>query len=598
MFKFTEENKDLWLKNGADLLNNFGHETADKGMNTIWSEFASNKAPIGEILSKHPNWEQDVMAVHLTEEYSTSVDHDKVRDFYNFLLRRLRAWCKEREIVYGKCRLPELVDLEDKLRSTIDQATSISRNYQPVIIAGRTIEEMEKDLDRLQKLRRKYLFTTETVYDYAISNADYNLYQALCSVIHWVLYKTENTLDDYFAQILNDSATPFFPKDKNGEVIRKARFTAGMKTSKAITKFFSLLGDHFVKFRDIQVNTWVDQSGHVHERTKDMGWNHYFSAYGDAINPIKVKRHTYISINPLDYITMSFGNGWASCHTIDYDNVRPNNGEHSYSGCYMSGTLSYMMDGSSIIMYTTNEDIDASHPWEADKINRCVFNLGEEKFTQGRTYPDGRDNPNNEEAVTIASIFRNIFQRVISECLDVPNMWVIKRNNHDYTVTSGTHYKDYYHYEDTCTCLLKGSVNSNPIYIGHNPICPVCGKTHTRESSLHCMDNHECQSNGNYVECHRCGSIINRDVAIHDVDTDNYYCDSDCANNGECYFCYNVEEWHSDNIFYDEYDEEWFYDPDGFCIETLDGNYFQTEENAQAYGYIQDEDGDWIRREN
>ena len=39
-----------------------------------------------------------------------------------------------------------------------------------------------------------------------------------------------------------------------------------------------------------------------------------FAKYADSINPIKVKRHTVLSVHPIDYYTMSFGNSWTSCH--------------------------------------------------------------------------------------------------------------------------------------------------------------------------------------------------------------------------------------------------------------------------------------------
>jgi len=597
MFNFTANNRNFFMTEGTALLNKYGHETAEKGMTAIWEEYSLNKAPVADILSRHPNWDPDTLSVHLTEEYSTSIDHDKVEAFCGFLQRRLRDWCKTREIKIAGMSGEEVCYARDRLREVMQHMNSIPQQYQPVTCAGRTMSDLQEDLTRLNELNRRFYFETETMCGYSISNDNYKKASAIKNIVRYISHHTENVLDESFAEALNNCAVYFFPVDENGEVIKKARFSAGMKTSKAVSKFFSLAGDHFVKFKDIQETVWMDQSGNFHTREKDMGWNHFFSAYADGINPIKVKRHTYISVNPLDYLTMSFGNGWASCHTIDHNNNRPNNGRHTYEGCYQSGTLSYMLDGSSIVMYTTKEDIDTTCPWEADKINRCMFHLGEEKFVQGRTYPDGRDNPDNEEAVTIASTFRNIFQRVISECLDVPNMWVIKRNNGDYTASFGTHYRDYLCYSDTLTCILKGNENNEIIRIGHDPICPVCGEEHSNESSLHCGDDHECYHNGNYVFCERCGARINldHDDYIRDEDTGDYYCDYECAEARDVFYCANVDEAHSEDVYYDEYAEEWFYDPNEEHVITENGYHFMTEDNAIEAGYIQDEDGDWVR---
>lgn len=71
-------------------------------------------------------------------------------------------------------------------------------------------------------------------------------------------------------------------------------------------------------------------------------YNREFAKYADAINPLQIVRHTVLSVNPLDYLTMSFGNSWASCHTIDKTNKR--NMPNSYEGMYSSGTVSYMLD--------------------------------------------------------------------------------------------------------------------------------------------------------------------------------------------------------------------------------------------------------------
>lgn len=559
MYNFTPANRNQFMTEGAELLNHYGHETADKGMSTIWEVFTQNKGNVAEVLSRHSGWDPDILAVRLTEEYNTSVDKEKIGEFIEFLRERFTHWCKAREVKF----------------------------------ACMTLSELRREYDRLNAIDDRF-YNTHSVNGHRLGMDDYNKGKAIRRIISCIGSHFENVLDERFADALNTYALEFFPIDAQGKKIVKARFSKGQKTSKAVSKFFALVGDEFVKYKDIQEKTWYDQSGNFHSREVDMGWNSQFAAYGDAINPIKVKRYTFISVNPLDYLTMSFGNGWSSCHTIDHNNNRSNNGGHTYQGCYQSGTLSYMLDGSSIVMYTTKDDIDVTRPWEADKINRCMFHLGDEKFVQGRTYPDGRDNENNEEAVTIASSFRNIFQRVISECWDVSNLWVIKRNNDDYTVSCGTHYRDYLCYSDTCTSLLKGSTNAAAVRIGHNPICPVCGEEHSNEESLHCGDDHMCLRDENHVECARCGALIDIDEAIRDEDTGRYYCDYDCANNDEVYYCENVGEWHSLDVFYDDYTDEYFYDPDEERIEI--GCFcFQNEENANEYGYFQDEDGNWNR---
>lgn len=597
MYNFTEGNYNQFMTQLPAILNPLGHETAEAGLNKIWDTYTYSKGrgtrpSLAEILSRHPNWDPETLCIRLTEEYNTSVDKKKINEFVDFLFERLDKWCQAREVKFACMTRKEVRDGLERLRKTITAVDRIP--YRPVTVMGMNLEELIEEYHRLDKINDKF-FGMNTFNERYLVREDIMKARAIMSVISNLREYYDNTLNSDMADFLNDSATYFFPMDAQGRPIRKVRFTANQRTSKAVSKFFTLVGDEFVKFKDIQTLRWIDQSGNPHSREVDMGWNGQFSSYGDGINPIKVKRYTFISINPLDYITMSFGNGWSSCHTPDYQNLRPNNGNHTYHGCYQSGTMSYMLDGASIIMYTTKDDIDITHPWTADKLHRCMFHLGKEKFTQGRLYPDGRDNSDNPDTVTIASCFRNIFQRVISECLGVTNLWVIKRGcNEYYTESCGTHYRDYLRYSDTLTCILKGSTNSTKTKIGHSPICLVCGEEHGYEDSLHCGHDHECLKGLNYVSCHYCGDRISRRRAIHDVDTDNYYDSAYCANSEEVYYCENVDEWHSEDVYVDDETGEYFYDSEETHI-SIGGYTFLNEENAIAYGYERDANGNWTR---
>jgi hypothetical protein len=70
-------------------------------------------------------------------------------------------------------------------------------------------------------------------------------------------------------------------------------------------------------------------------------WNQYnkeFAKYADMVSGKERLLKFFISVNPLDYLTMSFGKSWASCHTIDKKNYRRMPG--GYSGQYCNGTMS------------------------------------------------------------------------------------------------------------------------------------------------------------------------------------------------------------------------------------------------------------------
>lgn len=236
------------------------------------------------------------------------------------------------------------------------------------------------------------------------------------------------------------------------------KLAAGMKTSRAFNRICTGFG----------VNN-LD------------GYNRLFAEYSDAVSGL-CRRLTYvISVNPYDYLTMSFGKSWASCHTIDKNNRR--NIPNSYSGMYCGGTLSYMLDNTSIITYVVDkgEDVQTS-----GKIYRNMFHFGNNILVQSRVYPQG-----NDGATDLYKKFRDFMQTEMAAMLGLEtNMWTIKSGTgacREWTDSHGSHYKDYLSFSG-CNVTYPSERRSDihKIDIGHDGICPRCGRTHTRESYLNC----------------------------------------------------------------------------------------------------------------
>ena len=165
-------------------------------------------------------------------------------------------------------------------------------------------------------------------------------------------------------------------------------------------------------------------------------YNREFAKYADALNPLQITRHTVLSVNPLDYLTMSFGNSWASCHTIDKENKR--NMPNSYEGMYSSGTVSYMLDKPSMVFYTVDASYNGNDFWNEPKINRQMFHWGEEKLVQGRLYPQDNDGDNS-----VYTPYREIVQNIMSELFEFPNLWTVAKGTSAagrYVCSYGTHY--------------------------------------------------------------------------------------------------------------------------------------------------------------
>ena len=298
---------------------------------------------------------------------------------------------------------------------------------------------------------------------------------------------------------------------------------------------------------------------------KHEKYNRQFALFADALSPLQITRHTVLSINPLDYLTMSFGNSWSSCHTIDKKNKRKRGGT-TYQGCYSSGTISYMLDGSSIVFYTTSPDYDGNNYWSQDKITRQMFHYGEEKLIQGRLYPQDNDGASDSYTTN-----RNIVQELIASIFDFPNLWTVSHgitNIDNCVISSGTHYRDYLNYSNCTLSRVSGSKNSNIVEIGAEPICIECGGEHDYEDNINC-----CSRYAN--TCSHCGRRIFDEGDVY-WDDDEPYCE-DCVR-----YCNDCEEYHyRENVHHLEYLDRWV------CDSCLDNFYVVCDECGN---YVYEED--------
>ena len=352
--------------------------------------------------------------------------------------------------------------------------------------------------------------------------------------------------------------------------------------------------------KDIHVLT-----AHDGVREKDYGWNYQKVRLGEALAPKTYKQRVYISINPLDFWSMSIGHKWTSCYSIDCSNLLGNS-QYEYQGCYSAGTTAYALDNTSVIMYTLPEDYNGDTPWQEQKLRRCVFNIIDDgtynKFTMGVLYPDGRAGGCNDGEASLVKQWRNIMQSTIADCLGVKNQWTYSYNNVSAEAENGYFdgYIDIFHdgqYINTSYLGVKGTPhNIRRIYIGASPRCISCGRefeTYEDPNNVMCED---CWNDGDET-CAECGASINTESSddyIYCADNGNYYCDADCAADDGVKYC-------SDDCLYHAADE-WVYCNYSNCclhedyVRMDDGTIYMTYEDAQDDGYIPCEEG-WYREE-
>ena len=410
----------------------------------------------------------------------------------DMLINEMETLLDEYDYVYSTISLNEIIDEWARQKASLIEAFKKHPNY----IEGKFLIAFDCDYSREIETQPLRNFR-----DWLIYNVVEHMVDGLPEDINKQRIEDNRAYlpDDlfWFFDELHHIKTRTIDEElttKINKLVPNVHAHTGQKTTKVINKLLTYLGYN-----------------------KHPDYNREFAKYADALSPITIKRHTILSINPLDYLTMSFGNSWASCHTIDKENRRgmPN----SYQGQYSSGTMSYMLDPSSMVFYTVDKSYNGTDYWTQPKLIRQMFHWGEEKLVQSRLYPQSNDGDTD-----VYTPYRNIVQEVMTTILEVPNLWTLSKGcsaASRYIYSYGTHYRDYNHFESCSLSRLKGSENENAFTVGANPICIECGARHEISETINC-----CRG---VHRCAHCG------CAIFDEEEDGYwvygeiYCQDCCS---------------------------------------------------------------------
>jgi len=235
---------------------------------------------------------------------------------------------------------------------------------------------------------------------------------------------------------------------------------------------------------NLRIRNNMKASKAIGKIAKYMGWNK-FEGYGkhysemcDNINPIKIRRHTCISVNPIDFLLMSNGDTWHSCHDIGWLWSSEKRGP----GCYSSGTISYMLDNATFVFYTVDSSYDGDSIEKAKKCQRQIFAYDRGGLFQSRLYPQANDCG----AEHIYTEIREVVQKVTADCLDAPNLWKTKSSVRDYVGRgdNATCYADWDNF-DVCKISFLSNFAEESLYgcemtLGTCPLDVFYGEPHCR----------------------------------------------------------------------------------------------------------------------
>ena len=390
------------------LLAKYYHENTEHGVCVMLSEYFSNKSELITMFQRSKNYVGDMRIVLDIELERTS---------------------NKREVANIVCEFPYEVEAtkaiykyEDEDGNTFDDylRSGITKVTARDLLYGNAVDRLVADAGK----RDRFCVTGHTVASQYEKDRFYELMNLFSG-------NYQSKVQTELAELVND----------NFDVT----ISGGMKTSRAFNRVCARYG--------------VDQL---------PNYNRLFAKYADAVSGLKRKLKFFISVNPLDYLTMSFGNSWASCHTIDRTNQRQM--KDYYRGEYCGGTMSYMLDSSSFITYVHDE---IPEDFETGKIYRNMFHYQNGTLVQGRIYPQG-----NDGATDLYKTFRGFVQDELAELLGLENKTWVKRSGRcgEYVFTSGVHYPDYL-YGGDCNASYPKELGSSPlsVNIGHQRICVYCG---------------------------------------------------------------------------------------------------------------------------
>lgn len=452
----TEERKARFVTQMFSLLKKYGYNPDTNALMSIVDKWWEQKRELIAPFTKLDGWNENKFMFVATEQmYQRNVDTEGAYNFYNWFRRKNRngEFVKENTIL--NYSWAEASRIKDSLYNTIilfEKFPSISE------IKGMYRRSDIPELEKRYNLFRDTMENTSQYPEGAREKVD--------ALLRYVRELVDNIHSSYDGLVSIDQESMFYRYECNRQ------FKNRPKVGQKIMRFLMSL------FREAGLDKHPEYSEQI-------------AMLGDAINPTEYKRTSIISFNPIDYLTMSFGTSWNSCHTIDKGNRDNRNSETNYHGMHASGTMSYMLDSSSAVFYTVSDSYDASKGYEnSEKSFRQMIHMGGYNnpiFAVGRLYPQKND---SAEGNQLREQCRKFMQEVISKAWDIPNFW--KTNNSAYnfikTTSGSTHYPDYEHF-DCKVSYVSDMELGHKIVVGARPICIECGNEHTIDGELSCCND-------------------------------------------------------------------------------------------------------------
>ena len=215
-----------------------------------------------------------------------------------YLLDSMKSLLDKYEYNYTLHALNTIIDTWAEQKEDLIDAFKKHPNYVEgkFLIAFTQDYSREIDFDCINRFRRWIFYdAVQEMVDTLPEDINKQRISEGCSYLPELLYNFFRNLDEYICtRTISDNLA-----EKLSTFIPQIHPHAGEKTSRVINRICKYLNYN-----------------------KHPDYNKEFARLADSLSPMTITRHTILSINPLDYLTMSFGNSWSSCHTIYKRNRR------------------------------------------------------------------------------------------------------------------------------------------------------------------------------------------------------------------------------------------------------------------------------------
>ena len=409
---------DKLVNNTMKLLKDYGHKYTEHGVCVLLDKYFAQKEPLIKLFATSKNYIGD-MRIVVTKDFDRNINGDEIYYFF-------RSFHSN-------------IDTNQMLKNT-DANGKVMMDY---LFAGKHVFNLdnlpsaEMKEEQLAKLRQ---------FDYRWGDMAANR----------VAFLEFSNYVNYFAGVYYSTLQKDYTADKNKKEIPLLK--CGTKTSRAFNKVCNYYG--------------VDQF---------KQYNKLFAQYADLVSDLSRKMRFVISLNPLDYLTMSHGVSWQSCH-----NIR--------NGGWKGGTLSYMLDTTSIITFVIDNTEGPIHT--IPKYYRQMYHYENSLFIQNRLYPQG-----NDGATNLYEKFRGFIIEEFADLLHIDGDWATNIGpgycTQHIIESKGKHYRDYNHNSSCSIFYPKAKANTalgHKMTIGHEGICVNCGAEHSVSGRL----NHQYSSDCNF----------------------------------------------------------------------------------------------------